>query len=230
MRTIRIEPTSEYWPTGLSDLPTPPTGLYVAGDPSALLRPMVAIVGSRSCTTYGSQIAIDLARGLTSLGYVVVSGGAFGIDSAAHRGAMSGDGTTVVVLPCGSDRAYPAAHKDLFESIVDTPGCALITEYPDTTAPTRDRFLRRNELIAALADGMVVVEAALRSGSLNAARHAKELGRRLMAVPGPVTSATSSGTHRLIREGRASLVATTEDVQAELSALPHPASRIAPSR
>lgn len=199
-----------------------PVGLWVRGDGSLsrLTDFSVAIVGSRAATTYGVSVASDLAYGVTERGYCVVSGGAFGIDQAAHRGALSSRSddkvrSTVVVLACGVDRAYPSAHATLFDGVLRDGGL-LVSEVPPGSAPTKSRFLARNRLIAALSLGTVVVEAARRSGALNAAAWTKKLDRPLMAVPGPVTSATSQGVHDLISDGGAHLVTNAEELIAAL--------------
>jgi DNA processing protein len=189
----------------------PPLGLWVKG-PTRLdrLGRAVAVVGARSATTYGTEVAAGIAATLVRAGHPVVSGAAFGIDQAAHRGALGVDGSDIAVLACGVDRAYPLAHSDLLDHLGRTS--AVIAEVPLGCAPTRGRFLSRNRLIAALTRGTVVVEAAARSGALNTASWATRLNRHLMAVPGPVTSAQSQGVHELIRTGAASLVTRGEEV------------------
>jgi DNA processing protein len=169
-----------------------------------------AVVGSRSATTYGARVATELGAHLAGEGVTVVSGAAFGIDQAAHRGALAAKGPTIAVLACGVDRAYPAAHRSLLDYIADTG--LVVSELPPGCAPTRVRFLSRNRLIAALGRGTVVVEAAIRSGALNTANWADRLNRVLMGVPGPVTSAPSQGVHELIRARGAALVTRGEDV------------------
>ena len=151
-----------------------------------------------------------MAGSLARAGHPVVSGAAFGIDHAAHRGALAAGGPTVAVLACGADRAYPTAHKELLDHLARTS--CVVAEVPPGCAPTRGRFLSRNRLIAALTVGTVVVEAASRSGALNTANWAGRLNRHLMSVPGPVTSAQSQGTHHLIRSGAATLVTHGEEV------------------
>jgi DNA processing protein len=215
-----VVPGDDEWPSQLDDLMRaelvenrggPPLGLWVRG-PTRLdqLRPAVAVVGARSATTYGTEVASDIAGALVRAGHPVVSGAAFGIDQAAHRGALAVDGVNVAVLACGADRAYPTAHRDLLDHLGRTS--AVVAEVPPGCAPTRGRFLSRNRLIAALTRGTVVVEAAARSGALNTAGWATRLNRLLMGVPGPVTSAQSQGVHELIRSGAASLVTRPEEV------------------
>ena len=215
-----VIPGDAEWPTQVDDLHRaelldqrggPPLGLWVKG-PTRLdqLGRAVAVVGSRSATTYGTEVATAVAGALVRAGHPVVSGAAFGIDQAAHRGALAVEGANVAVLACGVDRAYPTAHRDLLDHLGRTS--AVIAEVPPGCAPTRGRFLSRNRLIAALARGTVVVEAAARSGALNTASWTTRLNRHLMGVPGPVTSAQSQGVHELIRTGAASLVTRGEEV------------------
>jgi DNA processing protein len=216
-----VAPGDAEWPAGMADLATveplnqlsgEPLGLWVKGplDLGSACRGAVAVVGSRSATTYGTEVARDVAAHLGGQGVAVVSGAAFGIDQAAHRGALAAGGPTVAVLACGVDRAYPAAHRALLDHLAQVG--AVVSELRPGCAPTRVRFLSRNRLIAALTSGTVVVEAAIRSGALNTANWAGRLNRTLMGVPGPVTSAPSEGVHELIREGRASLVTRGEHV------------------
>ena len=189
----------------------PPLGLWVRG-PMRLdeLPSSVAVVGSRSATSYGTNVAGEIAAIVARAGYPVVSGAAYGIDQAAHRGALAAGGRTVAVLACGVDRAYPTAHRPLLEHLAET--CAVVSELAPGRAPSRVRFLSRNRLIAALTSGTVVVEAAARSGALNTAGWAARLHRPLMAVPGAVTAAQSEGTHQLVRTGAATLVTRGEEV------------------
>lgn len=215
-----VVPGDDEWPSQIDDLMRaelldhrggPPLGLWVRG-PTRLdrLGRAVAVVGARSATTYGTEVAAGIAASLVRAGHPVVSGAAFGIDQAAHRGALAVDGANVAVLACGADRAYPTAHRDLLDHLGRTS--AVIAEVPPGCAPTRGRFLSRNRLIAALTRGTVVVEAAARSGALNTASWATRLNRHLMGVPGPVTSAQSQGVHELIRTGAASLVTYGDEV------------------
>ena len=208
-----LTPERPGWPEGLAELGAEqPLLLWVAGraGPDILAARSVAVVGARACTAYGEYVAGELSAGLTDRGWTVVSGGAFGIDVAAHRGALAVDGPTVAVLACGVDRAYPQAHTAVLDRIRRTG--AVVSELPLGAHPTRARFLTRNRLIAALTRGTVVVEAAARSGATNTAGWADKLSRPVMAVPGPVTSAMSVGCHRLVREEGASLVTCAADV------------------
>lgn len=214
-------PEDDEWPGMLDDLGRAeplydrggaPLGLWVKGPHrlDEVCRGAAAVVGSRSATTYGAAVASDLAAHLAEHHVTVVSGAAFGIDQAAHRGALAVRGVTVAVLACGVDRVYPSAHRNLLDYIADTG--LVVSELPPGCAPTKVRFLSRNRLIAALARGTVVVEAAICSGALNTANWTTRLNRVLMGVPGPVTSAPSQGVHELIRSRGATLVTRGEDV------------------
>jgi DNA processing protein len=167
-------------------------------------------VGARAATGYGEHVAGELAADLARRGVVVVSGGAYGIDGTAHRAALGVGGTTIAVMAGGAERAYPAGHTSLLEEVAATG--AVISEVPCGGAPTKWRFLSRNRLIAALTGATVVVEAGVRSGSLNTANHAATLGRPIGAVPGPITSPSSAGCHRLLREHEAQCVTGVGDV------------------
>lgn len=211
-------PGDPEWPGQLADLENDqPYALWLRG--SADLRfsclRSVAIVGSRAATAYGSYVAAEFAASVAARGLAVVSGGAFGIDAAAHRGALGADGVTVAVLACGVDMAYPTAHAELFDAIAAQG--VLASEWPPGRHVSRLRFLVRNRVIAALATGTLVVEASQRSGAVNTARHARDLRRRLMAVPGPVTSDLSVGCHQVIREWAGTLVTSAAEVVEHLS-------------
>jgi DNA processing protein len=221
-----VVPGDEEWPTQVEDLAVapilqdrggPPLGLWVKG-PLRLdgLADSVAVVGSRSATTYGTDVAGEIAAVTGRAGQVVISGAAFGIDQAAHRGALAVGARTVAVLACGVDRAYPVAHAALLDHL-GAHG-AVVSELPPGCSPTRLRFLSRNRVIAALTRGTVVVEAAVRSGALNTANWATRLHRPVLGVPGPVTSAPSQGVHQLIRVGAATLVTSGEEVLEMLGA------------
>lgn len=219
-RTVRlgariVTPDDEEWPVQVGGLErlgpiaterrvdrenAPPLCLWVRGGPplAAALDRSVAVVGARAATSYGIHVATELGHGLASRGWTVVSGGAFGIDAAAHRGALHADGLTVAVLACGIDRPYPVGNTALFDRIAETG--LLISEWPPGAEPLRPRFLIRNRVIAAATVGTVLVEAAARSGATQTLRRALALGRRAMVVPGPVTSAMSVGAHELLRE------------------------------
>jgi DNA processing protein len=208
-----VTPESEEWPCALDDWgPRRPLALWVsgAGDLAALTRRAVAVVGARACTDYGEHVAAEIAAGLGDRGWTVISGAAFGVDAAAHRGSLAVAGDTVAVLACGVDIVYPSSHQRLIADIRDRG--VVVSELPPGARPTKTRFLGRNRVIAALGRGTVVVEAARRSGAFNTAGHTVELSRTLMAVPGPVTSAMSSGCHTLIQAMNAALVTDAADV------------------
>ena len=221
-----VGPGDPEWPAALDDLSRadplqecggPPFGLWLRG-PLRLdqLTRTVAVVGSRDATTYGVDVASHLSTQLAIAGQAVVSGLAYGIDQAAHRGALAGNGVTVAVLANGLDRAYPPRHQALFDVI--TRECLAVSELAPGCSPSRSRFLARNRMIAALTQGTVVVEAAIRSGALNTANWAGRLHRHLMGVPGPVTQAQSQGVHHLVRMGAATLVTGGADVLEVLGA------------
>jgi DNA processing protein len=208
-----VIPGDPHWPTGLDDLGVhAPFALWVRGDPALLagLDRSIAIVGARAATGYGEHVTIEVASGLADRGFAIVSGAAFGIDGAAHRAALASGGTTIAFLAGGVDRFYPSAHESLLTRIVERG--AVVAEVPCGTAPTKWRFLQRNRMIAAASRATVVVEAGWRSGSLNTAGHAAQLGRPLGAVPGPVTSSASAGCHRLIRDYAAVCVTTAQEM------------------
>jgi len=205
---------SPEWPRCLDDLgPLAPFALWVrgSGDLAALMAAAIAIVGARSATAYGEHVTSTIAAELADRGATVISGGAYGIDAAAHRTALAIGDPTVAVMAGGVDRLYPAGNSDMLERVLD--GGVAVSEVPPGYAPHRARFLSRNRIIAT-ARVTVVVEAAFRSGALSTARHAAAMLRPVCAVPGPVTSASSAGCHALIRDGVASLVTSGADVLA----------------
>ena len=218
------------YPRQLFDIADPPVLLYVKGEPALLSRPGIALVGARSATAAGEANAEAFARALAQQGLVVVSGLALGIDAAAHRGALaagSAGAGTVAVIGTGIDRIYPARNAALAREIAAAG--AVVSEFPLGTPPLQHNFPRRNRLIAGLAEGVLVVEAALGSGSLITARLATETGREVFAIPGSIHSPLSRGCHRLIRDG-AKLVETAEDVVEELRGrLGWPAPAVAPA-
>lgn len=189
-----------------------PFGLWVRGAANLreVLEQSVAVVGARSCTPYGEHVAGELGAGLADKGMTVVSGGAYGVDAAAHRGTLAAAGATVAVLACSVGVTYPKGHHALFERILEKG--LLVSELPPGSSPSRLRFLSRNRLIAAASLGTVVVEAAVRSGALNTAGWAEQCGRPVLAVPGPITSGMSEGTHVLVRERNALLVTSPADI------------------
>jgi len=209
-----LTPASALWPEGLADLGSAaPAALWVRGIDTALgaLRSSIALVGARAATGYGEHITMEAASGLVDRGFAVVSGAAYGIDGMAHRAALASHGQTIAFLAGGVDRFYPSGHDALLSKIVESG--AVVSELPMGAAPTKwRRFLMRNRLVAAVSQATVVIEAGWRSGSLNTAGQARELGRPVGAVPGPVSSAASAGCHRLIRDYGATLVTCAEEM------------------
>jgi DNA processing protein len=177
----------------------------------------VAVVGARAASGYGEHMAAEFGHGLATAGFTVVSGAAYGIDGAAHRGALAAGGLTVAFLACGVDVDYPAGHGRLLRAIADQG--AVVSEYPVGTPPRKHRFLVRNRLIAAVGGATVVVEAGARSGAANTANSADALGRPVLALPGPVTSKNSVGCHGMVRSGQAVLVTSTAEIVEALSPL-----------
>jgi DNA processing protein len=212
-----LTPDLPEWPVGLSDLGRhAPTALWMRGTDAALaaMSNSIALVGARAATGYGEHVTMEASAGLVDRGFAIVSGAAYGIDGMAHRAALASHGITVAFLAGGVDRFYPSGHDALLTRMVAEG--AVISELPCGQPPTRWRFLQRNRLIAAASQVTIVLEAGWRSGSLNTAGHATEIGRPVGAVPGPVTSAASAGCHRLIRDYNATLVTSAEEM-AELA-------------
>jgi len=218
---IRSDPE---WPARLNDLAdisfngrTIVHGLWLTGPGNLAdwVDGSVAMVGARAATRYGETVAHQIAQDLAAA-RTIVSGGAFGIDAASHRGALMAGGRTIALMPGGLDIFYPPGNSGLFDQIAHSG--LLVSEYPPGMTPNRPNFLQRNRLIAALSDGVVVVEGATRSGAANTASWATALGRPLMAVPGPVTSIVSATPHRLIREHTAELVTDAQDITAVIAA------------
>jgi DNA processing protein len=203
-----VTPDSWHWPKSLNDLgDSAPAALWVIGSKDILIKEeSLAVVGARLASSYGLKLTSELVRMACSNQWVIVSGGALGIDAMAHKSALANSGKTIAVMAGGLDFLYPPANVDLLKELCQTG--LLISELAPGIAATRWRFLQRNRLIAALAKATLVVEAGYRSGTINTAGHANELGRRVGAVPGPVDSVRSAGCHRLIREHRAELIAT----------------------
>jgi len=204
-----LTPEMEQWPEQLNELAAPPLGLVVKGDLEILKERGLAIVGTRNPTPYGIRNAGDFAAGFVDREWTIISGGAYGIDSAAHKGALIAEGITVAVLAAGIDVAYPAGNARLFAEISENG--ALVSEVIPGVHAIPARFLTRNRIIAALSQATLVVEAAFRSGSLRTARDAAELMRPVMAIPGPINAPTSEGCHRLIGERAAELVTSVAD-------------------
>jgi DNA processing protein len=208
-----LVPGDDGWPAGFEDLGDhAPVALWLRGDPSRLqaLTRSLAIVGARAATGYGEHVAMEAAAGLVDRRVAIVSGAAYGIDGAAHRAALASGGTTVAFLAGGVDRFYPAGHDQLLRAIEERG--VVVSEVPCGVAPSKWRFLQRNRLIAAATGATVVVEAGWRSGSINTANHAAQLGRPIGVVPGPVTSSASAGCHRLLRESEAMCVTTAAEM------------------
>lgn len=205
------------YPALLKQTEDPPLVLYVQGNVAALSLPQLGMVGARAASTYGLDNAFQFARALAARGYAITSGLALGIDAAAHLGALKGEGVTLAVMGSGMNAIYPKKHHSLAADIVANQG-ALITEFSVDAPPVPDHFPRRNRIIAGLSVGVLVVEAALRSGSLITARLAMEANREVFAIPGPIHHPKARGCHHLIREG-ATLVETVDDILAHLGAL-----------
>ncbi len=235
-----VVPGDRSWPEGLDDLDHveplhgatgAPLGLWVRGTGhlAELSSTSVAVVGARDCTPYGAEAASEIAADAAAAGITVVSGAAFGIDASAHRGALAMGRATIAVLACDAATDYPRAHAALLSRIAESG--LIISEQPPGQVPTKARFLSRNRLIAGLAGGTVVVEARRRSGSLNTLHWADRLGRPTMAVPGPVTSQQSGGTHQAVRDGKAVLVTGGSDVLSELAdiGVAEPVTVVAPA-
>ena len=206
------------YPAMLKNLYDPPMVLFYCGELQTLHRPSISIVGSRSSTTYGLQIARELAGELARLGFVIVSGLARGIDGAAHRATLSVGGRTAGILGSGIDRIYPEEHRDLALEIVHHQG-VIVSEFTPGMAPKAFHFPIRNRIISGLCHATIVVEAREKSGSLITARHCLDQGRELFAVPGPIHSASSRGPNRLIHDGEARMLLSVQDVLEELAPL-----------
>jgi len=204
-----ITPIDQDWPVQVNDLAAPPIGLIIKGNISALHQRSLAIVGTRNPTSYGARIAGDFAAGFADREWAIVSGGAYGIDSYAHKGALIAEGVTVAVIASGIDINYPAGNTRLFAEICESG--VMVTESMPGQRALPHRFLTRNRLIAAISKATLVVEAAFRSGSLRTARDAAEMFRPVMAIPGPINSPTSEGCHRLIGERAAEIVTSVAD-------------------
>jgi DNA processing protein len=219
---IELTPDDPRYPPQLAAVPGCPELLFVSGDPAVLMLPQIAIVGSRSATAAGRETAFEFASVLAAAGLAITSGLALGIDAAAHRGALDAGGVTIAVCGTGLDRVYPAEHASLAAAI--TARGALVSEFPPGTPPLAVNFPQRNRLMSALSRGVLVIEAAARSGSLITARLAGEQGRDVLAVPGSIHNALARGCHRLIKDG-AALVETPDDVLAVIgfSQVPPPA-------
>jgi DNA processing protein len=212
-----LTPEDLDWPIRVDDLESPPIALIVKGRRDLFTNPSLAIVGTRNPTAYGTRIAGDFAAGFVDREWDIVSGGAYGIDSAAHRGALVAEGRTIAVIASGIDTPYPSGNSRLFDEICENG--AIISEVVPGVPALPHRFLTRNRIIAALSQSTLVVEAAFRSGSLRTARDAAQLLRPVMAIPGPINSPSSEGCHRLIGERAAELVTSVADACELISAL-----------
>jgi DNA processing protein len=204
------------YPPLLREIPQAPPVLFVHGDPDCLRVPQLAMVGTRNPTPSGRETARQFAAHLAGAGMIITSGLALGIDAAAHQGALAGGGRTIAVMGTSLDRVYPAKHRDLARAIAERG--ALVSELPTGTPALAENFPRRNRLISGLALGVLVVEAALQSGSLITARLALDQGREVFAIPGSIHNPLAKGCHALIRQG-AKLVETANDIVEELGAL-----------
>ena len=204
-----LAPGDAMWPLYVEDLQAPPIALIAKGNSAVLSMRSLAIVGTRNPTNYGARIAGDFAAGFVDREWAIVSGGAYGVDSFAHKGALIAEGITIAVVASGIDVNYPAGNARLFAEICESG--AIITEVMPGHPALPARFLTRNRLIAALSQATLVVEAAFRSGSLRTAHDAAELMRPVMAIPGPINSPTSEGCHRLIGERAAEIVTSVAD-------------------
>lgn len=225
--TALVPRGSPHYPPLLAQSPDAPLLLFVRGDPALLAAPQLAVVGSRNPTSNGARDAEAFAAALAGAGLAITSGLARGIDGAAHRGALAAGGRTLAVCATGLDRVFPAAHRALAREVAARG--ALVTEYPPGTPPLKHHFVERNRIIAGLALGTLVVEAAAQSGSLITARYALEAGREVFAIPGSIHNPLAKGCHRLIRDG-AKLVETANDVLEELGALAELALEPRPAR
>lgn len=208
-----ITPQSELWPENLNHLGwAAPAVLWGRGSPMALAATSqsLSVVGSRGATNYGAWVTGELIAELRPFNVSIISGGAYGIDAAAHRAALAAELTTIAVLAGGVDRLYPSGNQEMFDAIIGNG--AVVSELPPGSSPTKWRFLQRNRLIAALSDATLVVEAGKRSGSISTANHATELGRPVGAIPGPITATSSHGCNRLIQSGQAELIQDSDDL------------------
>ena len=201
MKIISTQPSSKDFPKRLQDIPDPPKQLYSLGPLKDLLEnPLLSVVGSRKVTPYGRSVTNKLSREAAEQGIVIVSGLALGVDAIAHSAALEAGSKTIAVMPCGLDTIYPASHRNLAEQILRSGG-ALISEYPSGTAPFKNNFIARNRIVSGISDGVLITEAAIKSGSLHTANFALDQGKTVMAVPGNITNEQSVGTNNLIKMG-----------------------------
>lgn len=199
IQTLDIDSTD--YPEDLKHIASPPKTLYFIGDlPKLLYQPRLTVVGSRRPTPYGISVTRTLVHHVASHGVVIISGLALGVDAISHNTTLSCGGLTIAVLPCGLDRIYPSSHKLLATKIFESGG-ALVSEYPESTPPLKQHFIARNRIVSALGQGVLITEAAAKSGTLHTASFALEQGRTVMAVPGNITNELSAGTNNLIKAG-----------------------------
>lgn len=211
MKVKKLTLKDNEFPEVLKGIPQPPTQLFVLGDLTGLLSlPRVAIVGSRKVSTYGRHVTQTLTHDLTRAGVVIVSGLALGVDSIAHLSCLEAGGKTIAVLPTGIDNIYPASHQGLARQIL-AHGGALVTEYEPGTPGLKKNFIERNRLVSGLSDGVLIPEAAIKSGTLHTANFALDQAKTVMAVPGNITSQTSEGTNNLLKTG-AIMVTEADDI------------------
>lgn len=197
----KISQNSNAFPEVLMDIPDPPKELYVLGNLELLSQqPSIAVVGSRKVSPYGRGVTENLVRTIAGQGIIIISGLALGVDAIAHKAALDAGGKTITVLPCGLDKPYPATNRQLARLILEQGG-ALISEYPDGTPPLQHHFIARNRLVSGLSDGILITEAAAKSGTIHTAGFALDQGKTVMAVPGNITSELSKGTNNLIKTG-----------------------------
>ena len=209
-----ISKNNDSYPSLLKEISAPPSKIFLLGSLPENKEIKIAIVGTRKATGTGKIIAQKLAAELSSLGIIIVSGLAMGIDSSAHQGALDAGGKTIAVLANGLDKIYPAQNKNLAKKILEYKG-ALVSEYPPGTPPYPNQFLERNRIISGLCQAIIVIEAPDRSGSLATARHALEQGREVFIIPGPIDHPNYSGSHKLIRDG-ARLITSAENIFEDL--------------
>jgi DNA processing protein len=216
MKVNKLTLVSSEFPEILKHIPQPPKELYTLGDLGPLLEiPRVTIVGSRKVTPYGRQATAQLARELAQAGVVIISGLALGVDSIAHKACLEAGGKTIAVLPTSLDNIYPSSHRQLAKDIL-VQGGALVSEYEASMPGLKHNFIERNRLVSGLSDGVLITEAAIKSGTLHTANFALEQGKTVMAVPGNITSLTSEGTNSLLKAG-AIMVTETADILSALN-------------
>jgi DNA processing protein len=211
MKVKKLTLTSKEFPEILKNIPQPPQKLYAIGELTSLLNlPRVAVVGSRKVTPYGRQVTQNLAYELARSGVVIISGLALGVDSIAHEACLEAGGKTIAVLPTSLDNIYPSSHRHLAKRIIENGG-ALVSEYESGMPGLKQNFIERNRLVSGLSEGVLIPEAAIKSGTLHTANFALDQGKTVMAVPGNITSQTSEGTNNLLKSG-AVLVTEIEDI------------------